>query len=307
LKSQILQDFLMKAQNADGGWGYFPGKRSAFEPTAYAVMGLRRVAGAQRVLAMANRFISSNQTADGGWPVSVTDSESAPWVTPIVGFALLSVIGDSDQAQAALRSVSASFGRMPKSWMSRLGEWLGYHPYNRVNSDLGGWSWTPGTAIWVEPTSYAILFLKKATSENQEHNVNPMVAEAESMIYDRVCQNGGWNYGNAVVLGEELRPYALTTALALIALQDRPPRSEIQKSLTYLNRAVSSEKSVLSLCFAGLCLDLYAQDWERVWLELDEFYRKTSFLEDVKTAALMLMMLDVKEGDNLLRLKTKRD
>jgi hypothetical protein len=305
LKSQILQDFLAKTQNPDGGWGYFPGKHSALEPTAYAVMGLGRALGTQQALALASRFIASNQAVEGGWPVSVTDTEPAPWVTPLVGLALLSGAGENAQTRAAFKSVFGAFGRMPKGRLSRIREWLGYAPSN-LNTDLGGWSWNPGTAIWVEPTSYAILFLKKATWERQDQIVNRIVWEAESMVYDRMCKNGGWNYGNAEVLGEELRPYPLTTALALIALQDRPSRIENQKSLTYLKQVVSSEKSLLSLCFAGLCLDVYAQDWENVWLQLDEFYRKTSFLEDIKTTALMLITLDARDGDNPFRLKARR-
>lgn len=305
MKTQILQDFLAKTQNPDGGWGYFPGKRSALEPTAYALMGLRRALGADQVLAMATQFIVLNQTVQGGWPVSINDQEPAPWVTPLVGLALLSGSGESSQTQAAFKSVLGAFGRMPKGWVSRIGEWLGYGPSN-VNTNLGGWSWNPGTAIWVEPTCYAILFLKRATLDSRDQSVIRVVAEAESMVYDRMCKSGGWNYGNAQVLGEELRPYPLTTALALIALQDRSSRIENQQSLTYLRQAVSFEKSPLSLCFAGLCLDLYSQDWESVWQQLDETYRKTSFLQDIKTTALMLITLDTRERNNLFRLKPEK-
>src|SRR5262249_27149838 len=148
-------------------------------------------------------------------------------VTPLVGISLLSISGESAQTRAALRSVVGAFGRMPKGWVSRIGEWLGYHSSN-LNTDLGGWSWNSGTAIWVEPTSYAILFLKKAALEERDQSVERIVSEAESMVFDRMCKNGGWNYGNAEVLGEELRPYPLTTALALTALQDRSFRVENQ-------------------------------------------------------------------------------
>jgi Prenyltransferase and squalene oxidase repeat len=305
MKSQVFLDFLAKSQNPDGGWGYFPGKQSALEPTAYALMGLGRAPQVERVVAMAGKFIAATQTAQGGWPVNTTDKEPAPWVTPLVGLTLLSGRGESAETQAAVRSVVSSFGRMPKGWINRIGEWLGYGSSN-VDTKLGGWSWNPGTAIWVEPTCYAILFLKKANSEKQEESIVSIVAEAESMVYDRMCKSGGWNYGNAQVLGEELRPYPLTTALALIALQDRSSRIENQKSLTYLKQSVASEKSLLSLCFTGLCLDLYSQDWQGVWQQLDESYRKTSFLQDIKAAALMLIALDARERNNLFRLGPER-
>ena len=38
--SQVRLDALRKAQNPDGGWGYFAGKESWLEPTAYAAMAL---------------------------------------------------------------------------------------------------------------------------------------------------------------------------------------------------------------------------------------------------------------------------
>jgi hypothetical protein len=104
-------------------------------------------------------------------------------------------------------------------------------------------------------------------------------------------------------LGEELRPYPLTTALALIALQDRSSRSENQASLAYLKNAVSTENSALGLCFAALCLDLYAQDCEDVWQRLSRCYQDTLFLRDIKTAALVLIVLQARKTKNIFDLK----
>ena len=38
---QSRLEFLRKTQNTDGGWGYFPGKQSWLEPTAYAMLALQ--------------------------------------------------------------------------------------------------------------------------------------------------------------------------------------------------------------------------------------------------------------------------
>ena len=51
------------------------------------------------------------------------------------------------------------------------------------------------------------------------------------LIYDRMCESGGWNYGNSQVLGETLWPYPDVTAIALIALRDRATSEANQKSL----------------------------------------------------------------------------
>src|SRR5579862_6533994 len=56
-------DALRRAQNPDGGWGYFPGKTSWLEPTAYAAMALHGEPAADR----AAKLLASWQTAEGGW------------------------------------------------------------------------------------------------------------------------------------------------------------------------------------------------------------------------------------------------
>ena len=38
------------------------------------------------------------------------------------------------------------------------------------------------------------------------------------MLRDRACVGGGWNYGNRIVLDEELPPFVQTTGIALLAL-----------------------------------------------------------------------------------------
>jgi hypothetical protein len=301
MKSELL-NFLLKAQNPDGGWGYFPAKHTALEPTAYALMALQREQGADEALNMAARLIAVSQTPEGGWPVSTSDREPAAWVTPVVGLADLFATQHSMRSQAAFKFVLSTFGRMPKTWANRVGEWLGYSAPPK-NTNLGGWSWNPETAPWVEPTCYALLFLKKAGRRVQEDGPLQIVSEAESMVYDRMCKRGGWNYGNAQVLGEELRPYPLTTALALIALQDRSSRSENQASLAYLKNAVGTENSALGLCFAALCLDLYAEDCEDVWQRLSRCYQGTLFLRDIKTAALLLIVLQARKTKNIFDLK----
>ena len=44
--------------------------------------------------------------------------------------------------------------------------------------------------------------------------------EAEALLRNRQCTTGGWNYGNAEVLGKKLYAYTPTTALGLLALSD---------------------------------------------------------------------------------------
>ena len=44
----------------------------------------------------------------------------------------------------------------------------------------------------------------------------PRIREAVRLLWDRQLPHGGWNYGNTVVLKQELRPHLLPTGLARI-------------------------------------------------------------------------------------------
>ena len=113
---------------------------------------------------------------------------------------------------------------------------------NRQNNQLQGWSWIAGTFSWVEPTAWALLALKKRAAAGQRVD-SARLSEAEALLVDRCCAQGGWNYGNANMLGKELRPYVPTTAIALLALQktEQPAAAVVEKSLAYLERAAPSE------------------------------------------------------------------
>ena len=65
LRSRL--DFLLDAQNSDGGWGYFPGKRSWLEPTVYAMLALDGDGQAQGALQRAWKAVRSWQLPEGAW------------------------------------------------------------------------------------------------------------------------------------------------------------------------------------------------------------------------------------------------
>ena len=48
-----------------------------------------------------------------------------------------------------------------------------------------------------------------------------------AVLFDRVCHEGGWNYGNPEVYGQKLWPYVPTTAVALLAMQDHRNHSVV--------------------------------------------------------------------------------
>jgi hypothetical protein len=79
------------------------------------------------------------------------------------------------------------------------------------------------------------------------------------MLADRACKGGGWNYGNSSVYGKDLLPYVPTTALALLALQDRQAEPVVARALEALQRDVLSERSAVALSLAIICLRVYGR------------------------------------------------
>jgi hypothetical protein len=123
----------------------------------------------------------------------------------------------------------------------------------KMDPQLIGWPWYEGTFSWVEPTSYAMLALKQTG-----YGTHPRVQEAERFLYDRTCEGGGWNYGNRVVFGRVLTAFVPTTAIAILALQDKTLADPtLDAGLEFLVRETQRYPSVLSLALTMLCLDVF--------------------------------------------------
>ena len=129
-----------------------------------------------------------------------------------------------------------------------------------------GWSWTPFTFGWIEPTSRALLALQvlrpSATAE---------IEDAVKLLADRSCVGGGWNYGNREVWEKELEPYAQTTAIALIGLQGAGDPKVVADGYAVLRRLWPVENGGMSLGVALLALRLAPDgtDAERAEIEAE--------------------------------------
>src|SRR5215470_15290501 len=71
-------DLLRRSQNADGGWGYFPGKQSWLEPTVYASLALHGELASDR----AWQLISAWQNRDGSWRPT-QEVRTSTWATAL--------------------------------------------------------------------------------------------------------------------------------------------------------------------------------------------------------------------------------
>jgi hypothetical protein len=235
---------IANGRNADGGWGYFPRKSSRIEPTAWVAFGhAPRAHGAREWLA--------GRQASQGWLV---DEPGLPVNYGFNGLALLALLSGDAATPAA--------SRLSEGVIGAKGLAVAQSPALRQDNSLQAWSWVQDTFSWVEPTAYCLLALKRARRLGvvQAAAIAPRVNDAERMLADRACAGGGWNYGNARVFDKDLRPHGPTTALALLALQDRRDLPCVRAGLSFLTAQPDRERSGLALALTLICLRAFASD-----------------------------------------------
>jgi hypothetical protein len=283
---------ILNAQNRDGGWGFLPGKSSNTECTSLCLLALDSL-GADQPAANTKRgldWLIQRQSAGGSWPLS--DSSTDPsWMTA------LAIIALNQFPVYQLRTTSAAHwllkqeGRTPGILARLIGAFASDKNSVALDPDLKGWAWFPRTFSWVEPTSYALIALKQIRTYLAPKIAEERIHQGEMMIYDRMCNGGGWNYGNSQVFGEALWPYPDVTAVALIALQDHQVSQANQESLRALRRMMQETDSGLALSWGTICLSIYGEEtsgWKR---QIERRLRMTGFLGETKTLALSLIAL----------------
>lgn len=235
-------DFLLKAADARGGWPYRPGTPPSPEPTCLGLMALAGVREAAAAREAAVRWLESRMNADGA--LTLAGDSQPNWCTSLLAIVLTRLGVRSDLRDRAIHCLLVWKGeRTPQS------------QENILDGSLQGWPWAIGTFSWVEPTCYAMLALKLTG-----HGRDPRVAEAERLLLDRVCEDGGWNYGNRIIYGAALPGFLPTTALAAMALQDSTAaRPTVERGLAFLEKSMQDHKSALSLSLAILCFQIFSK------------------------------------------------
>ena len=239
-------DFLVRTQNPDGGWGYFSGKSSWLEPTAYSMLALNGRPEAER----AWKLVRGWQTADGGFQPSGS-VQGATWVTSLV-ITVASARGEYDPSIArAVAWLLNDTGNETRPMM-RLYGWLGLLK-TKADMTHDAWPWRPGTSSWIEPTAQALVALKKVAGKYGTRELAGRVREGENQILSRRCSDGGWNCGNPNVLNIDLPSYPETTALALLGLAGRSP-SELRAPLQVANHWLGETRSSLAKAWLTIAL-----------------------------------------------------
>jgi hypothetical protein len=251
-----LADALMAARGVDGGFGPRPGVASEPEPTALVALALDDDDG--------RTWLLEHQRPDGGFELSigsvVNDSSTA--------LAALALPPGSARSRALDHVVRSHARRVPASASVPL------------DPGLTGWGWTPDTSAWVEPTARTLLALRR----HRPWEDGP-IGEAVAVLEDRECVGGGWNYGNRIVLGEDLPPFGQTTAVALVALQDEP-QALSARGATVLRRLWRVERGGLTLGTTLAAFRLLDDpDAEAVSHAVATAFEGTGFLNDIVALA----------------------
>ena len=244
---------LKESQNADGGWGYFPGKRSWLEPTAYTLLALHQEAGTANWDKGWN-MMRQWQREDGAWrPTSCV--EDAHWATALA-ITLHCVRGVYDghfrNGVDWLLDSAGVEGRLLDRMISYVTK------VSPTGHDLRyrGWPWRPGTASWIEPTAHSLVALKKAAPQIPGALLKRRIILGEGMILRRRCTDGGWNYGSKEALGVQLPSYPETTALALLGLQGNRD-AELGPALARAKRLYDDRQSPLGSALLKVSLRAY--------------------------------------------------
>jgi hypothetical protein len=250
---QSRLDFLLNTQNQDGGWGYFPGKRSWMEPTTYAILALHGRPGSESPIDRAWGLIRSWQLPDGSHRPGV-EVQDGTWVTAHA-VTLACVFGTHDQGFHRsvdwLLRVSGSETRL--AW--RLASYL-HLLATDLNPNHQGWPWRDGNSAWIEPTAHTLVALKKASVYVRTSKLRHRVRDGEAMVLNRRCHDGGWNCGSPNTFRYDLPSYPETTAVALLGLQGRP-KSDIAGPLAMAQKFHSETKSSLARAWLSIALRLF--------------------------------------------------
>lgn len=237
---------LRQSQNPDGGWGYFAGKASWLEPTAYAALALAGEPAADR----AWKLLSSWQLPDGSWKPSAS-VDVANWGTSLCTTIAMARSEWGAPLRNGVNWLVGSSG-VESTWLNVLVARLGLVKQERDIS-LKSWPWKPGNSGWVEPTAHALVALKQASAKLSSAELRDRIKMGESQLLDVRSRDGGWNYGSPAALGVDLPSYPETTALALVALQGR---NDLGKAFDLAARQIGETPSPLARAWLTIAMRL---------------------------------------------------
>jgi hypothetical protein len=262
-----------------GGFATTPRGDYRPEATCWAIMALLGNPANHDLIDRARARLAAGQLSDGRVCLS-PDHPEVYWPTSLAVFAWhRSPAYQKNQALATHFLMTSNGTSWPKEADSPAAH----------DTSIKGWSWIDGTHSWVEPTGLAMMALKIAGYGHQAR-----VQEATRLLLDRQLPHGGWNYGNTMAFGQELRPMPLSTGIALNALRNETPVETIQPSLTYLKSRAISLHTPRSLGWSLLGLGAWQTRPMQAQRLIDECLKSQERYGVYDTSSLALLLVALK-------------
>jgi hypothetical protein len=315
----------LSRQAKDGWWPYKKGHGPSLEATVWCAIACRKEGELARKTA---QFLLQSQTEEGGWS-TLLGAGKPDWTSTlallclrILRQELLSSEGSMSQGGGSDSGNSDIVERINAGFARGLSFLNGFRSavYNEISQVLlmlyhgrpdfdypRGWPFTANTYHWVEPTSYALLALKGSMPGLDKRSLE-MIEMADDYLDLQACRDGGWNYGCVKVFGVNLEAQPLTTAQALLALQDKPDKATVVKALAYLNGGLESRpemQTLLSRAWSSLALDAMGHDVSQLTGKLAFALRSDgSYDDNLAASALASIAAGLPESGNPLKLRS---
>jgi hypothetical protein len=249
------RQYLRRMQNADGGWGYFPGKQSWLEPTAWAALALLGDRDSATAVDRAWSLIRDWQDENGSWRPAA--KVPGPHWTTALAVTLAVHRQDKIAVKRGVDYLLETEGT-ETGLMSKLAAWISPRAPDR-DPNLKAWPWRPKTSSWIEPTAHTLAALRMAARQVGSAKVKDRVRLGEDMILSLRCKDGGWNYGSRGALGVDLPSYPETTGLALIGLAGRR-QADTQSWVAHGRQLATQRQSPLASAWLSIALRLHRQE-----------------------------------------------
>ena len=280
---------------AHGGFPGRPGGTYQVDSTAWGILALSACDGPTQLLDQARDLLMRDQLPDGRLCVDRTHPASF-WPTSLAIMAWEHTESCRDAQQRAIRFMLETTGHH----FPRTPDLPSAH-----DPMLKGWPWVGDTHSWVEPTAMGVMALRSVG-----HGQHDRVKEAVRMVLDRQLPHGGWNYGNAIVLGTELRPMPESTGAALAGLACLIERDAVRASLAYLQHEVTRLQTPISLGWSLLGLAAWQYAPPNAAVLIERCLANQERYGEYETSALCLLVLGglaVETGGRSLLISTPKN
>ena len=280
---RLLRDNLSTRILSDGGLADRRDGEFRVDATAFAILSLVASGEPSEFLERSRARLRKEQGDDGRVGVS-REHPASYWPTPLAILAWQNSpscqVAQSRAVHFLLSTTGDHFPRKPNA------------PWAHDTS-LKGWSWIETTHSWVEPTAMGVMALRAAG-----HVQHDRVKEAVRMLLDRQLPHGGWNVGNTVMFGKELRPNPEGTGAALVSLVSLVEQGSIARSLDYLQGEVARLRTPISLGWALLGLAAWEQYPSNGAALVERCLASQSRYGEYETSALCLLFLGALCGES---------